>query len=927
MSKTRLSLQDVIRQRQQDTFVGRTEQLGGFQTNLGFSAEDPRRRFLFSVHGPSGVGKSTLLRQFRKAAGDQGCRTALVQESAQDVPTAIEELVADLERQDVRCRKARAALTTYRERRHEVDRDPAAPDGLPTMLTRSAVRLGLRAGGGIPVLGALAAEIDADTVATNVDEVRAYLSRKFSRSEDVELLLAPVNVLTSALLVDLGAAAEHAQLALFVDTFEQVGRFLERWLLDLLAGRHGDLPPNLVLTIAGQEPLNAHHWGEYLGFRVDLALAPFTEPECQELLARRGVTEEPVIEEILRLSGRLPVLVAMLAEAGPATAAEVADPSAGAVARFLGGEPDERRRSAALLGALPRTLNADLFAELAGVAGADLDGAPDAVFRWLYSLPFVTEHPDGYRYHQVVRSVMLRDLRRRSPSRWRAMHQALADHYAAAGAALELPAGRAWADAAWRGLAMEQHYHRLCARPAAELPAALSGLVSVLYWEDSAAGAWVEMMEQAVAVVDDPALQQRAGKLSALGPTGSTEQLALLTQLASDRTLDREARSTAHLQCGMAKDRQKDHRGAVISYDKAIALNPSHVLAHVWRGMSQQELGDHERALHDFDRAIELNPEHVLAHLQRGITHRDCSRYDLALVDLTRAIELDPERVLAHIQRGITHREVGDHERALIDLDNAVTLDPDHVFAHIHRGITHEYAGDHESALADLDRAIALEPDHVHAYIRRSITHGEAGNHRCALNDLDRAIDLDPRHVLAHIQRGSTHWELGDLEQALADLDRAINLDPDHIGAYSIRAALHRVLGDDERALADLDRVVASDHQRMEARRIRGSLLLSLRRAEQALIDLDHVVEQAPADAAIFELRGYARLMLGEPERAAEDLEHAVGLDPQNVRALTILGELRLLLERHDAARAALDPTLAVEPAGPDLEQGSEIDP
>ncbi|APU14288.1 ATP-binding protein [Actinoalloteichus fjordicus] len=851
MSKTRLSLQDVIRQRQQDTFVGRTEQLGGFQTNLGFSAEDPRRRFLFSVHGPSGVGKSTLLRQFRKAAGDQGCRTALVQESAQDVPTAIEELVADLERQDVRCRKARAALTTYRERRHEVDRDPAAPDGLPTMLTRSAVRLGLRAGGGIPVLGALAAEIDADTVATNVDEVRAYLSRKFSRSEDVELLLAPVNVLTSALLVDLGAAAEHAQLALFVDTFEQVGRFLERWLLDLLAGRHGDLPPNLVLTIAGQEPLNAHHWGEYLGFRVDLALAPFTEPECQELLARRGVTEEPVIEEILRLSGRLPVLVAMLAEAGPATAAEVADPSAGAVARFLGGEPDERRRSAALLGALPRTLNADLFAELAGVAGADLDGAPDAVFRWLYSLPFVTEHPDGYRYHQVVRSVMLRDLRRRSPSRWRAMHQALADHYAAAGAALELPAGRCWADAAWRGLAMEQHYHLLCARPA-ELPAALSGLVSVLYWEDSAAGAWVEMMEQAGAVVNDTRLRQRGRQLSTLVSDADVEETALTTHLAADRLLDEHARGTAYLLHGRALVESGDHPGALIALNRAIELQPEHVMAHVLRGVTSRELGDDERALRDLDRAVELNPGHVLARVQRGVTYRGLRQYDRALAELNHAVRLNPDHVYGLVARAALHNDLGAVAPALADLNHAIHLDPDHLVAYHLRATTYRGLGDLERVLADLDQVNRLTPGEAGVLYYRAAVLASLGKVTSALTDLDQVIRISPRHVLALAFRAHLYGESGDMQNAAADIERALDLDPDNVTVLTTRGELRLQAGCLDAALADFDRAFTVDPAHAPALALRGWVHLLAGRTDRARLDLHRAVEIEPAVVEMF---------------------------------------------------------------------------
>ncbi|MFD0429485.1 hypothetical protein ACFQ60_22705 [Streptomyces zhihengii] len=70
------------------------------------------------------------------------------------------------------------------------------------------------------------------------------------------------------------------------------------------------------------------------------AAHPFTEAEARELLAARGIVDEAVVRDVLRLSGRLPVLLTTLA-ANPATAAgAVDDPSATAVERFLDGERD-----------------------------------------------------------------------------------------------------------------------------------------------------------------------------------------------------------------------------------------------------------------------------------------------------------------------------------------------------------------------------------------------------------------------------------------------------------------------------------------------------------------------------------------------------------------------------------------------------------
>ena len=79
-ARERRSRGELIRQRAQAQFVGRRAQLSLFAENL---AKDPLAQadpadFLFHVHGVGGVGKSTLLHQWREAAQRAGAVTAVV---------------------------------------------------------------------------------------------------------------------------------------------------------------------------------------------------------------------------------------------------------------------------------------------------------------------------------------------------------------------------------------------------------------------------------------------------------------------------------------------------------------------------------------------------------------------------------------------------------------------------------------------------------------------------------------------------------------------------------------------------------------------------------------------------------------------------------------------------------------------------------
>nr|WP_107092964.1 ATP-binding protein [Streptomyces sp. MMG1121] len=433
MTRERPSMQDLIGRRRRAGFVGRGDERAVFRANLEISPEDERHRFLFHVHGNSGVGKTFLVRELEQIARARGALTAYVDESVGSVPEAMAALCRQLAQQGHRLKRMEEALVAHRERRHEAEAEAAAlepdPQG-PSPLTTTAVRLGM-AGVGVlvPGAGAFVGAVDAGQLADGAARLKARLSARFRNQEDVQLVLSPERVLTPKLLDELAdVTASVPWLVLFFDTYERTGPFLDGWLHELMTtDRYGALPANVLVVTAGQRLFDTGRWGGFADFMTDLPLGPFTEAETRGLLADRGVVAEPVIAEVLRLSGGLPVLVSTLAEARPADPDDVGDPSATAVERFLKWEPDPVRRAVALACALPRRLDADVFR-----AAADCpEDEADALYDWLRGMPFVGERGERVQYHDVVRAPMLRLQRRRSPRGWARRHGRLAETFGA----------------------------------------------------------------------------------------------------------------------------------------------------------------------------------------------------------------------------------------------------------------------------------------------------------------------------------------------------------------------------------------------------------------------------------------------------------------------------------------------------------------
>ncbi|MFJ9867437.1 tetratricopeptide repeat protein [Streptomyces sp. NPDC101165] len=806
MSQTRPSMQELIARRRRAGFVGRGGERASFRQNLDLPPEDERHRFRFHIHGNAGVGKTFLVRELTQIARERGALTAYVDEGAGSVPEAMGVICGQLAQQGRRLKKLEESLAAYRERRHEAEAEVAAlepaPEG-PSPFATTAVRLGMAGLGAlVPGAGAFVGAVDAGQLSEGAARLKARLSARFRNQEDVQLVLAPERVLTPRLLDELSDLTSSVPwLVLFFDTYERTGPYLDSWLYELMTtDRYGALPADVIVVTAGQHPFDTARWGGFADFMTDVPLEPFTEAESRDLLTNRGVEDERVVAEVLRLTGGLPVLVSTLAEARPADPDDVGDPSATAVERFLRWEPDPVRRAAALACALPRRLDVDVFRAVMDCAEEEAEGLYD----WLRGMPFVSERGEGVQYHDVVRAPMLRMQRRRSPRRWAERHGRLAETFGAWRAEREGGLDDPWADEEWRELRLAEAYHRLCAGERAALPFVLGGVVRACGRGEEEARRWARMLVEAGADTHAETVTGWGRELlQALEAPTAAPALGLLLDRAA---LDSTSRAIAHAVRGNLFRVADEHERAVSEYDLAVALDPELIFAHRGRAFLRAELRDFEGAVADLDHVLALDPDNARHLATRGDYHRMCAHYDAALRDLDRALEIDPDFVWGLVRRARLRRSRGEREQQLADLDRAVTLSPVAPWVLCERGDALGAVGRVREALADYRRAIDLDDSYASVYASRGALHGKQGRDEEALADLDRALSLAPDYPWALVHRSQVHRRMGAYDKALADAYRAVELDPEGAWALANRIRTDMSVGRLERARSDLER-------------------------------------------------------------------------------------------------------------------------
>ncbi|MGW9496117.1 tetratricopeptide repeat protein [Streptomyces prasinus] len=939
-------MQELIQRRRRAGLVARSAELGLFRANFDTPPEDERHRFLFHVHGNAGVGKTFLVREFEQIARERGALTAYVDENAGSVPEAMEVMCRQFASQGHRFKGLERLLASRRERLHEAEAAALAaldpePEGGPSAGSMAVARAGLAGLGLIPGVGPFAGALDPAQLAQGADRLRTGLSARFRSHEDVQLVLSPEAVLTPVLVDELSEAASDVPwTVLFLDTYERTGRFLDGWLHDLMTtDRHGPLPATLVVVTAGQRRADPARWSGFADHMTSLPLAPFTEAEVRGLLAARGVVADPVVTEVLRLTGGLPVLVSTLAGSRPAGPEDVEDPSATAVDRFLKWERDPVRRAAALAGALPRWLDADVFgAALAGREqesapgqDADDDGRLDELYGWLRGLPFVGEQASRLQYHDVVRAPMLRLQRGWFPRAWAARQRRLAAVFRRWREEAETGRDTAelWAEEEWRELRLAESYHLLCSGERSVPEQVLRDLVEACDQGESVAGRWIRLLEDAGRDADLEALARWGRDLSEALDEGGTHavMVRLLGRLPSPPpSLDmmggpvrrRRPRPAAEEDRGLPQvpgDRAVPPEGAPFEEaphravrssgrDRARRRPDGPSRGRARPGRARPRATPPETTATEGVPPEAAPEEDVRSDAPREDVPWDDGRWDGLPPDgaVPDDVPWDDEADVpwaggaggawgspalsgappddARDRDALPHGVPDGDEPEPPDWRNVVLSPQVAVRVLRSRAVALAARGDYTDALASLRQAAELAPDDAGILALMGEYHRTRQAYPAALRYLREALSLDPAHSYAWASLGATRLALGDPAAALADLDRALELRPDYPWALIRRARVRRELGDPARQLTDLDRAVLLQPDSPWAHCERGDALHAAGREAEALAHFDRALALDPEYTSAYASRGAALSRLGRHTEALADLDRALERDP-----------------------------------------------
>jgi tetratricopeptide (TPR) repeat protein len=301
-----------------------------------------------------------------------------------------------------------------------------------------------------------------------------------------------------------------------------------------------------------------------------------------------------------------------------------------------------------------------------------------------------------------------------------------------------------------------------------------------------------------------------------------------------------------------------DFEGAIISYDKALKIQPDYHKAWYFRGIGLRKLGRLEEAITSYDKALEFKPDYHFSWHHLGYTLAILGRLEEAITSYDKALEFKPDNDGAWSNRGAVLVILGRPKEAIISFDKALEFKPDNNLAWNNRGNALFDLGRLKDAIASYDKALEFKPDKHDAWNNRGLALYNLGRLEDAIASYDKALEFKPDDYDTWFNRGIALHDLGRLEDAIASYDKALEIQPDDHRAWFNRGNTLRDLGRLEDAIASYDKALQIKPDKDEAWNNRGVALYKLRRLEDAIASYDKALQIKPDQDEAWYGRGIA---------------------------------------------------------------------
>ena len=411
----------------------------------------------------------------------------------------------------------------------------------------------------------------------------------------------------------------------------------------------------------------------------------------------------------------------------------------------------------------------------------------------------------------------------------------------------------------------------------------------------------------------------------------------------------------AHFRLAETLRRLRRYEAAEAHYQRAVALDSSHVQAYTGLGKLYGDQGNRTKALAALQRALALGNE-ATAHYYLGNLYASQGSYQQAIFYYQQAIKRRSDYEQAYINlagvyarqteystaiqvltRGVTalsgsaelkfrlgwnYFVQGRYAAALEQFQQVVRLDPQRHQAYDFIARLYMAQEKREEAQQLLQQALSAHPDASTLLARLGILLLDVGNPDQASEYLERAIREDPDNAEAYYSLGQAYLRTGlsnrghavlhyfellqNNYQELLDLKTTIVLNPNDAAACFGLGKVYGRIGRYEAARQAYLAVLKLNPSHIDAQNNLGNIYLRQQRPHQAIQVFSALLQADSSYVRAYNNLGYAYLAINQPQRAIQTYKKAIAIDPKYAQAYSSLGVLYMQQGKIAAAQQQL---------------------
>jgi tetratricopeptide (TPR) repeat protein len=298
---------------------------------------------------------------------------------------------------------------------------------------------------------------------------------------------------------------------------------------------------------------------------------------------------------------------------------------------------------------------------------------------------------------------------------------------------------------------------------------------------------------------------------------------------------------------------------------------PRFAEAYLNLGLVREEQGRHADAIVSFQKALQLNPHLRGANLFLGVAEFRSNQLDAAIIALRKETSAYPKDANAWMWLGVVELEKGHGHDATDALDKAAELSPKNVDILYHRGRAHLFVSNESYA-----RMFQADPKSWRVRQLLAEANASAERHLDAIAEYEYAIKLAPNEPRLHEDLGTQYRLAGKLPEAEQAYSKELEIDPENITAQYKLGVIAIERGDPARGKSLIEGAlrVKPDLQHSDYNLGRAEMLLGNDAA--AAMHLERATAAAGSDPEVVEQSWYQLGIVYRRLHRMEDAQKAM---------------------------------------------------